>query len=97
MDIAQFGLSSNPSAASLYIDGKYIGRTPCNVELASGDYQVKLTRKRYRTIDKRMHFDSSDPEISFRMRRQYQRKYQMYFQPTFQFGTQMGLGGTVGL
>ena len=97
VDIARFWLSSNPSAASLYIDGKYIGGTPCNVELASGDYQVKLTRKRYRTIDKRMHFDSSDPEISFRMRRQYQRKYQMYFQPTFQLGTQMGLGGTVGL
>lgn len=97
VDIAQFSLSSTPSAASLYIDGKYIGSTPCRTELASGDYRVKLTRKRYRTIDQRMHFDSSNPEVSFRMRRQYQRKYQFYLQPTFQLGSQMGFGGAVGL
>lgn len=97
VDIAQFSVSSTPSAASLYIDGKYVGSTPCHTELASGDYQVRLTRKRYKTIDKRMHFDSSNSKVSFRMRRQYQRKYQMYLQPTFQFGTHMGLGGAVGL
>lgn len=97
VDIAQFSLSSTPSTASLYIDGKYIGSTPCRTELASGDYRVKLTRKRYRTIDKQVHFDSSNPEVSFRMRRQYQRKYQFYLQPTFQLGSQMVFGGAVGL
>lgn len=97
VDIARFSFSTTPSAATLYIDGKYIGNTPCHTELASGDYRIKLTHKRYRTIDKRMHFDSSNPEVSFRMQRQYQRKYQMYLQPTFQFGAHMGLGGAVGL
>lgn len=97
VDMARFRFSSTPSAAGLYINDKYIGSTPCYYELTSGDYRVKLTRKRYRTINKRMYLDSSNPEMSFRMRRQYQQKYQLYLQPTFQYAARMGLGGTVGL
>lgn len=97
VDMARFRISSTPSTASLYINDKYIGNTPCYYELTSGDYRVKLTRKHYRTINKRMYLDSSNPEMSFRMRRQYQQKYQLYLQPTFQYAARMGLGGTVGL
>ncbi len=97
VDIARYSFFTTPSAASLYINDKYIGITPCDHELASGDYQVKLTRRHYRTIERHMHFDSSDPKVSIRMSRQYQHKYQFYLQPTFQYGTQMGLGGTAGL
>ena len=97
VDMARFRISSTPSTASLYINDKYIGNTPCYYELTSGDYRVKLTRKHYRTINKRMYLDSSNPELSFRMRRQYQQKYQTYLQPTFQYGTQVGIGLAVGL
>lgn len=96
VDMARFSFSSTPSAASLYIDGQYIGTTPCSYELASGDYRVKLMRSRYRTIDKQIHLDSSHPEMSFPMSRQYQQNAQFYLQPTFQCGRQMRYGGTIG-
>lgn len=97
VDMARFKFSSIPSVSGLYIDGKYIGSTSCYAELASGNYRVKLEHEKYRTIDKMMYLDSSNPEVSLRMSRQYQQKQQMYLQPTFQYGEQMGLGGTVGL
>ena len=97
VDIARYTFSSIPVAAGLYINDKYIGTTPCHHELASGDYRIKLTHRRYRTIDENMHLDSSDPMVSFRMSRQYQQRYQMYLQPTLQYGVQMGWGGTAGL
>lgn len=96
VDMARFRFSSTPSAAWLYINGEYIGSTPCYAELTSGDYRVKLMRRRYHTIDKRMYFDSSNPEVSFRMLRQYQQKKQFYLQPSFHYGTQMRYGGTMG-
>lgn len=97
VDMARFRFSSTPSVAGLSIDGKYIGSTPCYAELTSGSYRVKLEHKKYKTIDKTMYLDSSNPEVSLRMRRQYQQKFQTYLQPTFQYGTQMGVGGALGL
>ena len=97
VDMARFRFSSTPSVAGLYIDGKYIGSTPCYAELTSGSYRVKLEHKKYKTIDKTMYLDSSSPEVSLLMRYQYQQKYQAYFQPTFQYGPQMGIGGALGL
>lgn len=96
-DVAHYTFSSTPSMSKLYINGEYVDSTPCVCELSSGYYQVRIEHKKYRTIDRRMYLDSSNPELSFHMSRQYQQKYQMYFQPTFQYGVQMGVGATAGL
>ena len=96
VDIAKYRFSTTPSGASLYIDGRYKGITPCEFDMASGDYPVKLIKKKYRTLDKTIHFDSSNPNVAFNLSRQYQQKYQVYFQPTLQCGALMGYGGGIG-
>lgn len=96
VDIARYAFSSTPMSSSLYINDEYIGETPCNYDLASGDYNVMLTHKRYKTINQRMHFDSSNPNVSFAMKRQYQQPFQLYFQPTFMYAKKIGYGGTFG-
>ena len=97
VDIARYTFSSTPTTASLYIDNKYIGITPCSYKMPSGDYRVKLIHRKYRTINKYMHLDSSNPNVTFSMKRQYPQKYQFYLQPTIQCGAQMGLGAAMGL
>lgn len=96
VDIAKYLFSTTPSGALLYIDGKEKGTTPCEFDLASGDYPVKVIKKKYRTIEKTMHFDSSNPNVSLKLSRQYQQKHQVYVQPTLQCGALMGFGGGVG-
>lgn len=96
VDIAKYRFSTTPSGALLYIDGKEKGTTPFVFNMASGDYRVKVLKKKYRTIDKTIHLDSSNPNISLNLSRQYQQKHQLYVQPTLQCGALMGFGGGLG-
>ena len=94
--MARYTFSSTPSASNLFVDGEYIGTTPCHAELTSGYYRIKVEHPKYKTFNKRMYLDSSNPELSFRMPYQYQQKNEVYFQPTLQCVKRMGWGGTVG-
>ena len=96
IDMARYTFSSTPSASNLFVDGEYIGTTPCHAELTSGYYRIKVEHPKYKTFNKRMYLDSSNPELSFRMPYQYQQKNEVYFQPTLQCVKRMGWGGTVG-
>lgn len=95
-NIARMTLKSNPSNAYLYINGEYKGTTPYTEEMASGDYDVKLLKRKCKTLSRRVHLDSSNPELTFNLSRQYQQKYQFYLQPSFQIGSSMGAGIAVG-
>lgn len=93
---ARMTINSNPSGATLYLDGENKGRTPFTGELASGDYTLRLTHSGYRDVKKQVHLDSSNPTQTFSMQRQYQKRYAFYVQPTFQVGSMMAVGGTLG-
>lgn len=95
-DIADMTIESTPSSASLYINGKYIGTTPYTAEMASGDYDIRLVKRKYRTLTQSVHLDSSNPVQTFTLRRQYQQKNQFYMQPMFQVGTSFAAGAAVG-
>ena len=95
-NMALMTIKSSPSGAELYIDGKYKGTTPFTEEMASGDYDIKLLKKQCKTLSRRVHLDSSNPEQTFSMDRQYQQPNQFYLQPSFQAGSNMGAGAAVG-
>ena len=95
-NIAKMTISSRPSGATLYIDGKNVGTTPYTAEIASGDYVVKAVKAKYHDFEKQMHFDSSQPNISFNMSRQFVQKNSGYAMLTFQAGSSMGIGATLG-
>lgn len=95
-NIANMLISSRPSGVSLYIDGKNVGTTPYTGEFASGFYVVKAVKSKYHDYEKQMHFDSSQPNISFNMSRQFVQKNSGYAMLTFQAGSCMGLGAILG-
>lgn len=95
-NIAKVTIDSKPSGAKLYIDGKGKGVTPYTEEMESGDYDVKITMRKYQDYSKRIHFDSSQPNISINLARQYFAPSQFYIQPTAQFGSNSMIGGSIG-
>lgn len=95
-DIAEMKISSNPTDAILYIDNEKVGSTPYIAEMASGEYLIKLEKDKYKTFSKRVHLDSSNPEQTFKLQWQYQKKNQIYIQPMFQAGTYMSVGFAAG-
>ena len=95
-DFAKFKIKCNPNA-TLCIDGKYIGYTPCEFEAASGVYDVELSRTQYKTLRKKVTMKSSSPNLSFKLHRQFQKNWTMYIQPTVcKNNSIMTYGGTAG-
>ena len=96
-DFAKFRISSNPGA-SLYINGKYVGYTPCTFESASGVYDVELSRSQYKTLRKKVTMKSSSPNLSFKLHRQFQKHWTMYIQPSVcKNNSNLTFGGTAGV
>ena len=95
-DIAKISINSQPSGAKLFIDEKYIGLTPFEKEMSSGDYNIELRHNKYKIFKKSVHIDSSHPNQTISMERQYQQPYSIYLQPYLQIGQNMAVGGSLG-
>ena len=94
-DFARFIINSSPQA-SLTLDGKNVGMTPYSFEGASGDYDIRLTRNKYKTYQQKTTLRSSSPEQTIQLQRQYQLPICGYVQPSFQVGTLIGVSAHVG-
>ncbi len=95
-DIARMTIKSRPTGAALTIDGHSVGQTPYAADMASGDYDIRLTKDGWHDYAKRIHLDSSNPEVTLSLDRQYQQPTSFYLQAGFQAGTMMGAVATVG-
>lgn len=95
-DIAHMTIKSHPEGASLKIDGRMVGVTPYSEDMPSGDYDLQLSAKKYRSFHQMVHLDSSNPQTEISLKRQYVSKSSFYLQPTFQIGSSMAAGGTMG-
>lgn len=94
--ISKMTIDSNPSGASLSIDGKYVGQTPHVAELGSGDYMVNLVKGKY-TYSKKIHLDSSNPYAKFSLSRQYCKKTTLYGEIDYSLGGAPGFGFSIGM
>ena len=95
-DIAKMTIDSRPSHATLYIDGQNVGTTPYSVEMGSGDYNLRLTRYGYHDFEKKVHLDSSHPNVTLSLDKQYQKPSAFYIQAGMQVGSLMGAEVTLG-
>lgn len=95
-DFAMMTIASRPTAASLYIDGKYVSTTPHKQEMPSGDYKIRLTKKGYHDYEKTIHLDSNNPNVTIDLHRQYLRKNSMYLECAFLLEKTWGVGGVAG-
>lgn len=94
-DFARFTINSQPQAR-LTLNGEDKGMTPYSFEGASGEYDIRLTQRKYKTYHQRTMLRSSDPEQTLRLKRQYQRPFSGYIQGSLQAGTFMAFGGHIG-
>lgn len=95
-NIAEMTITSSPTGASLYINGEDRGTTPFKGELASGDYQLRLTKPGYLDFSRRVHLDSSHPQISFTLSRQLVYPTCFYLQAGLQAGSLTAVEGSIG-
>ncbi|MCR5159782.1 MAG: PEGA domain-containing protein [Prevotella sp.] len=95
-DIARMTIKSRPAGATLTIDGRSVGQTPYAADMASGDYDIRLVKPGWHDYQRRVHLDSSSPEVTLSLNRQYQQPSAFYFQAGMQAGTMMGISATVG-
>lgn len=96
-DMAEMTIVSEPEGAEIRLNGVEKGTTPYREVLTSGDYDLRLTRNKYRTYQQRVHLDSSNPTLHIKMQRQYQLPTCFYLQPTFQVGSLTAFGGEAGV
>ncbi|HET6844152.1 MAG TPA: PEGA domain-containing protein [Candidatus Angelobacter sp.] len=47
-------ISSTPRSADIEVDGKFVGNTPSSVSLPAGDHSVKITKKGFRTWERKL-------------------------------------------
>ena len=95
-NIARMTISSTPAGSTLYINGENVGTTPYSAEMASGDYDLRITRRGYRDFSGRVHLDSSNPNVAYNLKRQYQNKSCGYLEAAGQAGFLMGAGANAG-
>ena len=95
-DMAQMTINSRPNHASIFVDGKYVGVTPYTAEMASGDYTIRLSHYKYHAFEKSVHLDSSHPNVTLSLNRQYQMPSAFYIQAGMQMGSLMGAEATMG-
>lgn len=94
-DEARFTINSEPQAR-LTLNGEDKGMTPYRFDGASGDYDIRLTRNKYKSYHQKITLLSSAPEQTFQLQRQFQQPTSGYVQAAFQVGTLMGASTHVG-
>ena len=95
-NIALMTISSTPAGSTLYVNGENVGATPYSASMASGDYDLRITRRGYRDFSGRVHLDSSNPNVDYTLKRQYQNKSCGYLEAAGQAGFLMGAGANAG-
>lgn len=91
-----FTINASPHGSTLYINGEHKGYTPYKVELPSGDYNIRLSHLKYKTLSKKVHLDSSKPQHTFTLARLLQLRNQFYMQPMMQVGAYQAAGLGIG-
>lgn len=81
-DVSNALVKSKPENAKLFVDEKYIGLTPCKVELDSGKYDIRLEYKKYRDFKTVASFSGADTTVTYKMKRKLQRPWALYLQGT---------------
>ena len=69
-DIIPITISSTPNA-TLYIDGKEVGKTPWSNTVIAGEHKIKLQALRFYDLEKTIRVDEPYKKYSFKLKRRY--------------------------
>ena len=51
---AKLSIASNPSAADIEVDGSYVGSTPSEIEVASGEHTLKVSKSGFKPWERKI-------------------------------------------
>jgi len=94
-DFARFRIDAQPQAR-LRLNGEDKGLTPYTFEGASGNYDIQLDRKKYKTYHSQTTLRSSNPDTTICLKRQYHAPTSGYVQVGIQAPSLMALSVTAG-
>ena len=68
---AKLDLSSNPSGAEIYLDGKLVGQTPLTVTVAPGEHVVIMRKQNFTTWTRNVQVGSGQRRVTAYLERQF--------------------------
>lgn len=73
-------ITSRPSEARVYVDDKFLGRTPLTTEIVKGEHNIKLDYETgYITIDRDIYVSSKNNSFHFRFQTTAGKKFETAF------------------
>lgn len=96
---AKFTFETDPSGASVSVDGAFIGKTPCSTQLATGTYRIKAEKSGYKNYEAYVKLNSATPYFKVPLRKIYNKKYELYLEVNSQIACWkrfMTVGATLG-
>jgi hypothetical protein len=61
---AKLSVSSNPAGADIEVNGAFVGNTPSNIQLPSGDHVIALKKSGYKPWERKIKVTSGDVNLS---------------------------------
>jgi hypothetical protein len=61
---AQLSVASDPAGADIEIDGNFVGSTPSNVGVASGQHQISIKKSGFKTWERKMTISSGQVSLN---------------------------------
>ena len=58
--VGAYAISSNIPACKIWLDGKYVGTTPLNMEILTGEHKIRLDKNGYFPVEKTIFTAQSD-------------------------------------
>ncbi len=68
--VANVHISSSPVAADISVDGKYVGNTPSNLQLAPGDHTITIEKQGFAAWQRTVHVVPGDVNVVAELRPQ---------------------------
>lgn len=90
-------IRTQPTGATLNVDGKNLGETPYLFKTTSGDYLISLNKTGYSIYKKKIHLDAGNPELNIELQRKSLFKNNYYAEISYQTDPASGIKVNAGL
>lgn len=89
-------ISTMPNRAKVTLDNKYLGTSPIEVEMRSGQHHFVIESQGYYTLDKKVQIGDNQKSIKFALKRQNYKSSEIYFGGGYRVMPIGGVQGFVG-
>lgn len=62
--VAKLSVASTPVAADIFLDGGFVGNTPCVLDVPAGEHTVKITKGGYKTWERKIRVQGSSVNLT---------------------------------